>query len=260
MLKGLVGLPMPIKETHFFDWHYRKGLDWYMRRFAHNPRELLLGEICNYFPARLAAERIKLHIPECRIICSLRDPVERTYSAYKFAIYNGLTRDPFERALDTNRSMTVGNLYARHLATWYEKFGRERVLVVLFDEIRTDPQGYLDKVCDFIGIPRIDAGRVRLPAKAINSHSMMPRVPMLARKARRAINWLNDRGYKDAVRLLDSAGIWNLCFNGRFPPMAAETEARLRERYLPEIEAAETLSGVNLGHWKRNRTEGPVAV
>jgi hypothetical protein len=28
------GLPLPKKETHFFDWHYEKGLDWFWFCFS----------------------------------------------------------------------------------------------------------------------------------------------------------------------------------------------------------------------------------
>jgi sulfotransferase family protein len=251
MLKSTpVVLPRSKKETHFFDWHYDKGIQWYAGLFAPESDSQQIGEICNYFPSRVAAERIKAHVPECRIVCSLRDPVERAYSAYKFAIYNGLTRDPFEKALETNRPMTAGNLYGHHLGDWYEFFGKERVLVVLFDELRTNPQAYMDKVCDFLAIERIDVGAVRLPAKAVNSHSRAPRVPAMARKARRAINWLQDRDFTRALDVLESSGVWNLFFAGPFPPMMPETEARLRALYLPQIESAERLSGLDLSAWK----------
>lgn len=209
-----------------------------------------MGEICNYFPSRDACERIAQHIPQCKIICSLRDPVDRAYSAYKFALYNGLTRDSFERALERAPVITAGNLYARHLADWYAKFGEDRVLVVFFEELRARPQAYLDRVCDFIGIARIDVASLKLPARAFNSHSLMPRNPSIARKARRAINWLRDRDYGGAVDLLERAGLWKLCFAGKFPPIDQQLEAHLRQKYLPEIEALEKMTRCDLSSWK----------
>lgn len=115
VLASRVGLPRPMKETHFFDWHYARGLEWYAARFSHCPIDRPLAEICNYFPSRQAAERIVRHIPHVKIICSLRDPVDRAYSAWKFAIYNGLTRDSFERAVESDPSITAGNSYSQLL-------------------------------------------------------------------------------------------------------------------------------------------------
>jgi len=249
-LKERVGLPLPKKETHFFDWHYERGLDWYAASFAHCRADQPMGEICNYFPSPEACERIALHIPGCKIICSLRDPVDRAYSAYKFALYNGLTRDSFEGALESAPAVTAGNLYARHLADWYAKFGKERVLVVFFEELRVNPQAYLNKVCDFLGIAQIDVASLKLPARAFNSHSLMPRNPSIARKARRAINWLRDRDYGSAVDLLERAGVWKLCFAGKFPPIDPQLEARLRRQYLPQVEALEKMTGYDLSSWK----------
>lgn len=250
VLKERVCLPLPKKETHFFDWHYANGIEWYAARFGHCTGDRPVGEICPYFPAPVAIDRIALHIPKCKIICTLRDPVERAYSAYKFALYNGLTRDGFERAFETAPSVTAGNHYATHLSRWYDKFGKDRVLVVLFEDMRSQPQRFVDQVCQFIGVPSIDVASLDLPAKAVNSHSLMPRSPRIARKGRRAMNWLKDRKLDSVVDVLGRLGVWNLCFAGKFPPMASETEARLRELYRPDVEALVRLTGCDFSSWK----------
>jgi hypothetical protein len=249
-LQGYAGLSRPEKETHFFDWHYERGLDWYAARFAHCRSDQLIGEICNYFPSRKARERIFTNIPGCKIICTLRDPVDRTYSAYKFALYNALTRDSFGPALRSTPSLTVENRYAYHLTQWYQTFGRSQVLVVLFEELRSDPQAYITKICTFLEIPSIDVSSLVLPAKAYNSHSLKPRIPSLARKGRRAINWLGDRRLEGVSSLLGRMGVWRLCFDGKFPPIDPDIEAHLRRQYLPEVEALERITGLQLGSWK----------
>lgn len=250
VLKARVGLPLPDKETHFFDHHYDKGLAWYAERFAHCTDAAIVAEICPYFQAPWACERIARELPNCKIICQLRDPVDRAYSAYKFALYNELTHDDFERALETTPRITDGNRYAKDLSPWFERFRKERILVLLFDELRSDPQHYIDQVCAFIQVPRIDLASLELPARAINAHSQIPRRPSLARKARRAINWLQDRKLHRAVELLDRAGLWKACFAGEFPALKPATEQMLRERYLPEIEALERLIERDLSQWK----------
>jgi len=250
VLKARVCLPLPKKETHFFDWHYANGIEWYAERFSHRIGNQPVGEICPYFPALIAIDRIALHIPKCKIICTLRDPIERAYSAYKFALYNGLTRDSFERALETAPSVTAGNNYVVNLSRWYDRFGKDRVVVVLFEDMCSRPQRFVDQVCEFIGVPSIEVASLNLPARAVNSHSLMPRNPRIARKGRRAINWLKDRRLDKVVDVLGHLGVWKLCFTGKFPPMASDTQARLQELYGPQVEVLAKLTGCDFSSWK----------
>ncbi|MGH7864354.1 MAG: sulfotransferase family protein, partial [Candidatus Binataceae bacterium] len=250
VLKSRVCLPRPMKETHFFDFNYARGLAWYAARFNHWTGDRPIGEICSYFPSSKATARIAQHIPNCKIICSLRDPVERTYSTYKHAVYSAQTRGSFEEAIQQFPFLTRENRYGFHLNRWYEKFGKERVLVMLFDDLRDHPQALINKVTDFIEVRPIDLAPLTMPAKAMNSHPLAPRIPALARRARRAMNFLNDRKLGWVTASLDRAGFWSLFFSGKFPPMKCETEQRLRERFQPEIEALEKLIGRELPSWK----------
>jgi hypothetical protein len=97
VLRGHVGLPLDVKETHFFARNYQHGLDWYKPYFLHCTTERVVGEICAaYFENPQARVRIRTHIPDCKIVCTLRDPVERLYSHYKLMRHNGRTELPFE--------------------------------------------------------------------------------------------------------------------------------------------------------------------
>jgi hypothetical protein len=256
MLRERVCLPRPNKETHFFDFNYHKGIDWYAARFRHATGDRPVGEICPYFPSTDASNRIAEHIPRCKIICTLRDPVERSYSSYKHALYSGLTRSSFERAIEELPWLTNEGRYGRHVGRWFKTFGRDRVLVVFFEDLRDRPQALIDEVCDFINVRRIDVRSVVLPARAINAHPLRPRNASVARKARRAINWLKDRRLEWVVEGLGRTGLWNLCFSGKFSPVAPDTEKRLRERFMPEVEALEELLGRKLPAWKVSRRDG----
>ena len=58
---------------------------------------------------------------------------------------------------------------------------------------------------------------------------------------------------------LERAGVWEFC-QGRgehYPRLTPEQEARLRERYRPEVEALEELLGIDLSAWKMPRAERP---
>ena len=134
-------MPANVKETQFFTTYYHKGIDWYAWHFRHARGDRPVGEVCPYFNPPQARARIKLHVPDCKIICTLRDPVDRIYSHYKMLRRNVWTRGTFLNDVETRPRMQSGNRYATHLADWFEKFGRDRVLVLFYEELRNDRQG-----------------------------------------------------------------------------------------------------------------------
>ncbi|HKV54607.1 MAG TPA: sulfotransferase [Candidatus Binataceae bacterium] len=251
-LTGHIGLPYGIKETDFFLRNYANGLDWYKSFFSHCAPNQPIAEICpTYFSAPEVRQRIKLHIPDCRIICTFREPVERAYSHYKLMRHNVWTRVTFEQAVSRYREIAEMNRYAFHLKAWQEAFGRDGVLICLYDDLERDPQGYLDQVCNFVGIPTFaiegSAGAVR-----VNSFPTAPRNRRLAQNARHARDWLRAHRAYRTIRVLDRVGVWRFCFEGgeRFPPLEPDLEARLKERFRPEVEALEQLIGRDLSAWK----------
>ncbi len=250
VLRGHVGLPRDIKEVDFFIENYARGIDWYMSYFRDCDPNLPAGEICPSYYSPIGRERIALHIPHCRIICTFRDPVEWRYSFYKLAVRNAWTNDDFE----TWAAKSPANP-ERGLAAWFETFGRDRVLVMIHDDLEADAQNYLDRVCDFIGIARIATSESPIGERRINTFSAPPHSQRLARRARKLRDWLKSREAYRSINLLGRTGLWRYCFEGgeNFAPLSSEIDARLRERFLPEVEALEDLIGRDLSAWKNPR-------
>ncbi|MDB5107662.1 MAG: sulfotransferase, partial [Candidatus Binatus sp.] len=250
-LGGHVGLPANVKEIHFFNNHYEKGLDWYLSHFRRCEPELPMGEVCNYFAFPRARERIQSHMPACKIVVSLRDPVDRTYSAYKLNRCQGFTKTGFDEFAAARADSRAGK-YAPHLADWFARFGRERVLVTFYDELRKDQQTYFDQICDFLLIARVPLADARNLHEAVNSFATLPRSHRLAQNARHLRNDLKDRRFYRTNNMLERLGVWRFCFSGGdpFPALTPEQDAGARTKFLPEIEALEELLGRDLSAWK----------
>lgn len=249
VLRGSVGLPREVKEVDFFVKHYARGIEWYKSYFADCDPRLPAGEICpSYLGSDAARERIATHIPDCRIICTFRDPVQVLFSFWKLARRNAWTDRDFESYSPENWQ-TGG----KGLRGWRETFGRDRVLALVYDDLVADPQSYLDRVCDFIGIRRIAIAGSTSATERLNSFRHLPRSHYLARKGRKLRDWLNTRERFGTIELLRRAGVWQLCFEGgpEFPALDAATEARVRRRLLPQIEALERELERDLSSWKR---------
>ena len=66
--------------------------------------------------------------------------------------------------LNTRPHLDDANRYANLLTAWFDQFGRERFLIMRYEELRDDSQAYLDRVCDSLG-PR----ESQLPKKAASN-------------------------------------------------------------------------------------------
>jgi len=251
-LSGQVGLPLRVKETRFWGQYYYKGIEWYADHFRHCDPTLPAGETCPYFATPGARERIARHIPKCKIIVTLREPVDRSYSQYRTLCKMGLIHGSFEEALKHPR-IAETNRYAFHVSEWIRLFGAN-VKVLLFDDLRRDPQSFLDQVCDFIGIARIRLEGKRIRTGDINSDRYLPRTRRISRRVGRIMNLMHEKRAYRTMNFLDRIGFWDFWLTGRktFAPLGSETAARLREQFLPEIDALEKLTSLDLEAWRQS--------
>lgn len=255
VLVGHVDLPRGVKETQFFNHSYAKGIEWYAAHFRDARGDRPIGEICPYFIDEQASGRIKTHLPDCKLIVCFRDPVDHAYSNYKLLMAYAWARGSFEEVLETRPHIDRGNRYAANLRRWFDTFGRDQILVTWYEDLSSNPQGYLDRICEFTGIAKFTLPPPSSTEKKVNEFQGPPRSRRLAQNARHAMYWLRDRDAYSVVNALERAGVWAFCFSGgeRYPRLTAEQDARLRQRYLPEVEALEQLLDCDLSRWKRPR-------
>jgi hypothetical protein len=263
VLRGHAAMPRDIKEVDFFVKNYARGIGWYKTYFRDADPALPAGEICpSYFGPPVARERVKLHLPNCRIICTIRDPVESLYSSYRLSLRNVWTRTDIE----TFAASGWGSRRAAALREWREMFGADNVLACIYDDLEANSQRYLDPICDFIGITRIDLAGHELASRRVNTFKQLPRNRWIARKARKLRDRLMEREAYGVIDLLRRAGVWRFCFERgeELAPLSAAVEQRLRERCKPDIEELEGLIGRDLSIWKqpsaeRSRSAGTAA-
>ncbi|MFZ3484032.1 sulfotransferase domain-containing protein [Sphingomonas sp. 3-13AW] len=141
----------PAKELHFFNRAPVPGREqgWYAAQFADAAPGQLRGECTpNYlwnhvdprdekvpgefhdFAPRLAELR-----PQLRLVATLRNPVDRAVSAFHHHINQGRI-PPDASILDHLWVLGIASMgmYARHLRHWFAAFGREPLLVLVYEE------------------------------------------------------------------------------------------------------------------------------
>ena len=255
VLSGHIGLPSK-KETRFFDAHYDRGARWYCNLFGDYPADVPGGEMApTCFSNALARERIKRHIPDCKIIVTFREPAARLYSQYRlFRLERSHVHDTFDEYW-RSRVYSAADLcgYATQLKRWQATFGESRVLVLFYDDLSSNPQGYLDTVCDFIGARRIDLDRSRVGRGRVYAAPAAPRSNAIAKRAVATLHWISSRGARPLIQLSQRAGLWKIMrrpFVEDFPPLTDESADEIRAISLPETEELELITGRDLSGWK----------
>ncbi|MBA3893162.1 MAG: sulfotransferase [Gemmatimonadales bacterium] len=135
-----------------------KSLAAYEGLFAGAAGATAIGEASPiYLECPQAAGRIRELLPAARIICSLRQPVERAYSDYLMYLRRRGRRFDSARDLTTSaewarpdsRWMQVSR-YHDQLARYYETFPRERIHVLLIDDFKPSPVRAVQEVYRFL--------------------------------------------------------------------------------------------------------------
>ena len=259
----------PVKETNFFAWNLDadgrllygdpdvhrfpvKTMEEYERLFADAGPATAVGEASPlYLECPQAAARIRSTLPDARIVCTLRHPVDRAYSDYLMYIRRrGRAFDPSRDLSPTaawarpdSRWMQVSR-YQRQLARYYETFPRERIHVLLFDDIRKSATAATQDVYRFLGVrPDFspDTGTPHAAGGVPTSHlleGLLTRSPFSAALKR----WV-PAGAANWVRRLRARTL------RKAPALPLVLRQELTRHFHDDIRGTSTLIGRSLEHW-----------
>ncbi len=147
----------PLKETSFFSKRWDRGLAWYTDLFAGAADDQLVGEASHNYtdPSNneLSAQRIVSVIPDARLIYILRHPLERLRSQYRYRWCRGAVDVPLLSAVREPGNVFVGrSLYFTQLLPYIERFRREQICVVRFEDLVTADGGAWASVLTHLGL------------------------------------------------------------------------------------------------------------
>jgi hypothetical protein len=225
----------------------------------------LVGERSTcYLLSTESASNIKTWVPQARIIAMLRNPTSQIPSLHAHMSYReGETltladalaaEDDRARLLSAGVPMRWAMLYKRiarytaQVARYFEAFGQENVLVLLYDDFARDTPGSWQAIARFLDIDpsfRPSFGVVNA-AKGLRSQRMMDRIDdqfgVLHRVARSVVpERYRDSVYQAAVRLNTRR---------RLVPLPEEPLlASIREEFRDEVGTLGQLIGRDLSDW-----------
>ena len=254
------------KEVHFFDAdkHWRNGLDWYREVFAEAGGAKAIGDatpLYMFYPE--AVQRMAGVIPDARLIVCVRNPIDRAYSHYLHYFQRAARESrSFEQAVEEElaagapapeavtehplqgdpRYLAQGR-YLEQIETLERHYPRERIHVVMLDDLGRDPAGTFRAVCRFLGI---DDGAIPENAtRAANAHIEFRPVWLWRRlQSRRVLDRLPQRPTHWFVKhfMMREAVPYD--------PVSGAVRERLREYYDPHNAALAHRLGRDLSHWR----------
>ena len=177
--------PAFLKEVHYFDLNFDKGVNWYRSNFPVRMGNdgYVTGEASPYYMFYPhAARRASAVVPNAKLIALLRNPVDRAYSHYQHQALRvkgeGQETLSFERALEAegerlrgeeermlqderylspnhrNYSYLSRGIYVDQLSVWSRFFDRSQILALNSDDLFDDTPSALATILDFLGVPQ----------------------------------------------------------------------------------------------------------
>lgn len=240
-------LPERRKELHFFDRYHERGVDWYAAFFADAPRAALAGEITpRYLFEPRAAERIAGLLPDVRLLCVLRHPVDRAYSQYALTVRDEAYAGSFERFLAERPDALARGRYHEQLVRFAERFPRERLCLLRFEELAGEAAEARARLARFLDVD--PAGfRPQAAQRARNAGGRL-RFARGYAAARRVGEWLREHDLDRPVNAAKRLGVARL-FGARaeLPALDPALRARLWEHFAADAERLERDFGLTLG-------------
>ncbi len=269
---------MPLDETPFFEdpFYQRRDLDWLSRLLAGAPpdqqrgikRPNFLGE--PECPARMAAD-----LPDARLIAILRNPVERAVSAYYHQILNGtypvraidkglppLFDTVFRQANPGPARIIDYGFYGEQIARYLDHFPRDRMLILIYDDLKHDRLGIVRQVYRFVGVDDTYVPQA-LDDRPKASLYSIPRIRLMALRNRWFVYDIHPQGTgmsmknqtrlerwaSEAIRQFDRQVMIRLFRNPK-PWLSPALAYRLYQLYAEDIARLEALLERDLSAWR----------
>jgi Sulfotransferase family len=235
--------------------------DSYEALYARAHAEQLRGEASSdyLYRSRTAADRLRREAPGARIVFILRDPARRAYSNWLQHVQHKREPLSFAAALDAEEERIERGwawwwhyarrgYYAEQLEPFLDAFPRDRILLLLHDDLRRDPRGVLERVCAFLEIDSRPLTADSVQAEQRQNHSLVPRssAHTVARRLLRPVAAASARalpaGAENRLRR------W---YQGRTlgPTISDADYRRLRRAYSADLNRLAETTGLDVSSW-----------
>ena len=265
-----VYFPPALKEVHFFDeigrdghfsergrWNYERGISWYENLFNGASSAQIAGEITpTYLADEKAPELIAQHYPDVKLLLSVRNPIDRAYSHYRYMSKMVTLPESFELMLKDSQGFKIkeAGQYYTHLQRFLKHFHRDQILIIFYEDVVNGPWQVLRDICNFFQIDvQFD--------ETLVGNTINPAVDVRSQRIHRLYYWSRRKLRRDLPGLLQFAEFiqlprlgrfisrWNRRPGGNIEPILRRTRRELQEYYAEDICQLAKYTGRNLDQW-----------
>lgn len=248
----------PRDDTEAKNYFQINTLEKYQALFADAAGEHAIGEVSPYYIySPRAAQGIYRHVPNAKIICILRNPVDRAYSNYLHLFRDG--REPlnsFEDAIASEDQRIKDNwspswhyahagFYYDLLQRYFEYFSEKQIKVFLYEDYISDPQNILSQLFDFL---EVDSSfqpdmSTRYNASGIPKNPLLHSLLSKRNPIRNLVKNLVPKAISDKVVKVRNANL------DKPPTLSPQVRKQLQKRYRPDIIQLQNLIQTDLSRW-----------
>lgn len=258
------------KETFFFQRHesadeFENALE--EQYLTHYQGEEIIGEGTTKTMYRSAAlDMIQEASPGAKLICLLRNPIERAWSHYIYRVQHQ-QRPPtvtFSEVIrneetDENKALEVGIVelgrYWKYIRRLIERFSAESVHVIVSADLFDDPNGQMAETFRFLGAdPSVDQDFGGVHNES--SYPVSPNIYQLLHSAWKPVENILPSGVQESMREpVQHIREFLLSTGSRKPRMKSPDRRYLRELYWESNCRLEDLLDRDLSHWRERDGE-----
>jgi hypothetical protein len=235
---------------------------------------LVLTSNVNYLFHADAAERIRGFDPRSKVICIIRNPVDRAFSAYQYARERDLERRTFDDAINDELSLGEGcyptlwekaqksyirhGMYHQQMIPYFERFPACQIFVGLYEDLRSDKERLMNELLSFLEVDTAVAMDL-MPRNVTRGGSRSTLLNKLLYSSSWRQNALLGRlkkavPYKVRYRLKKALIVFNAKQAGKREGMRPETRARLLSVFEEDILKLQDLIKMDLGPWREPKS------
>jgi hypothetical protein len=219
--------------------------------------EKAAGEISNsYLYSTVAANEIKMALPDVKIVMMLRNPIDRLYSHYLANLRDGKTLlTCFEELAYDMAKLDKGwgkshlyielGLYYEQVKRYLELYNKENIRIYFHDDFKKNPEGIVRDLFEFIRVDKniaLDFSERHNEAKVPKNKYFIHLISVLGIKKR--LFKLVPKGLKHSIK--------NSFFkDGKVTPLTTDERNKIMKYYSTDIDKLEKLVNRDLSNWKK---------
>jgi hypothetical protein len=228
-----------------------KNFTEYQRLFEEvTSNKTAIGEVSPlYLNSFVAAQKIKFHIPDVKLIAILRNPVDRAYSGYQMQLRQAKETRSFASNLGKEEIYIRGGFYYEQLKRYFDTFNTYQIKVILYEDFKQNPLKVMQEIFKFLEVddtfnPDISTkfNQGGIP-KNVNAYNLIfnNKISNIAQKSLKIIIPLKIR--QNLITEVQNRLL------SKPEPLTPETRKKLKIIYQNDIYKLEQLINRNLQQW-----------